>query len=276
MTVSEIQTSLIVDESSDTRFGSTPQIPFDASRRSSTCQRATDALKFNSRRIADLAQRDDVPRELPKSSHLPHDWALKDLPTCWNDCASPAVCVQTGSCRCVESDCPLRRENPLLTLKRDYIYHDPAKSPLGTYAAPTTILATTVDHKDLFDVLLPHAKAYIDKHPDFLKVHVADGYEGQEAIENSECHKLQDRHCFSADNIMYRAMRHIQVPAEQAELIVLPVYQQCKGAPFMLHDVTHHAETLVPEILAGKKRMATVMTHDWGICIAFSWWVSFA
>jgi hypothetical protein len=124
---------------------------------------------------------------------------------------------------------------------------------------------------DWQDVLLPQARAYLAAHPDFIKVHVADGYEGQEAIEAAKCHQLQDTHCFSADNIMYRAMRHISVPAEDAELVVLPVYQHCTDADFLLHDVMNHAVTTIPGINTGEKRVSLVMTHDWGICIAFAW-----
>jgi len=120
-------------------------------------------------------------------------------------------------------------------------------------------------------VLLPAARQYIDVHPEFIKVHVADGYEGQEAFENAQCHKLGSKHCFSADNILYRAMRHIAVSADEAELIVLPVYQHCDDAKFILHDVMAFATTTIHGIETGEKRIGLVLTHDWGICIAFAW-----
>jgi hypothetical protein len=67
---------------------------------------------------------------------------------------------------------------------------------------------------------------------------------------------------------MYRAMRSISVPAEQADLIVLPVYQHCEGAEFLLHDVMKYASQTIPDLV--NKRVSLVMTHDWGICINFA------
>jgi hypothetical protein len=124
---------------------------------------------------------------------------------------------------------------------------------------------------DWHDVLLPSALEALLAHPDFIKIHVADGYPGQAAIEGAECHKLQDKHCFSADSIMYKAMRKVQVSAKKADVIVLPVYQHCTGAEFMLHDVMHWASTNIDGIKTGEKTVAVVLTHDWGICIAFAW-----
>lgn len=210
-------------------------------------------------------------------------WALKDLPTCFNDCDSPTVCVQTGSCRCVQADhCAPKRENPLLSLgKRPASASSSSSnalghglgSNLGTLAGYSPILAQAVAKVDWRDVLLPHAREALHANPEPIKVHVADGYEGQEAIESAECHKLQSTHCFSADNVLYRAMRHISVPADEADLVVLPVYQHCTGAPFMLHDVVHYASETIPGIKDKTKPVSLVMTHDWGICIAFSWYV---
>jgi hypothetical protein len=107
---------------------------------------------------------------------------------------------------------------------------------------------------------------------DFPKLYVVDGYPGQEAIESAECHKLQKKHCFSADSIMYKAMRHLSVAdPKDAELVVLPVYQHCDGAKFLLHDVMHYANENIPGVKDGTKKVALVLTHDWGICIAFAW-----
>ena len=66
-------------------------------------------------------------------------------------------------------------------------------------------------------------------------------------------------------------MRHISVPAEEAELIVLPVYQHCEENKFFLHDVMGYARDNVPGVRTGEKKVALVLTHDWGICIAFAW-----
>jgi hypothetical protein len=68
-------------------------------------------------------------------------------------------------------------------------------------------------------------------------------------------------------------MRHISVPADQADLIVLPVYQHCTGADFMLHDVMGFARETIPGVKTGEKPVSVVMTHDWGICIAFAWYI---
>jgi hypothetical protein len=120
-------------------------------------------------------------------------------------------------------------------------------------------------------VLLPAAREALNANPDFIKVHVADGYEGQQEIESAECHKLQSQHCFSADSVLYRAMRHLSGPADDADLVVLPVYQHCTGAPFNLHDVAHYASETIPGVKDKTKPVSVVMTHDWGICIVFAW-----
>ncbi|KIR28238.1 hypothetical protein I309_02888 [Cryptococcus deuterogattii LA55] len=111
----------------------------------------------------------------------------------------------------------------------------------------------------------------LEAHPNFVKVHVADGYEGQEEIEAASCHKLQETSCFSADSIMYRALRHMSVLADEAELVVVPVYQQCKGTQFLLHDAMHHASETIQTVKNGEKKVALVLTHDWGICVDFAW-----
>lgn len=272
-----------VDESADVRFGSTGQIPFNASRRSHLCDRASDAVRYASARLAAYHDLSEVPemKEAPrKVSWRPHSWALRELPTCWNDCDSPTICVQTGSCRCVQADdCPPRRENPLLLLsQRSSPSSGRSESPstlagshLGSLAGYSPILAEAVSHIDWRDILLPHAREALQANPDFIKIHIADGYDGQTEIEAAECHKLQSTHCFSADNVLYRAMRHLSVPAEEADLVVLPVYQHCTGAPFALHDVMHYASETIPGIKEKTKPVSVVMTHDWGICIAFSW-----
>jgi hypothetical protein len=261
-------TLTILDESADTRFGSTGQIPFNSSRRTHTCKRSEEAVRYNTDRSRQIRQGTAAKRL--ETAWQPHQWAIKDLPTCWNDCDSPVVCVQTGDCRCVPVDCPPRRDNPLLGLKTPST-PKAGYSPLGVHKGYSGTLIKATERMDWQDVLLPQARAYLAAHPDFIKVHVADGYEGQEAIEAAKCHQLQDTHCFSADNIMYRAMRHISVPAEDAELVVLPVYQHCTDADFLLHDVMNHAVTTIPGINTGEKRVSLVMTHDWGICIAFAW-----
>jgi len=65
-------------------------------------------------------------------------------------------------------------------------------------------------------------------------------------------------------------MRHISVPAAE-DLIVLPVYQHCTGADFRLHDVTQYATQTIPGIATWQEPVSVVMTHDWGISIAFAW-----
>ncbi|ORY29661.1 hypothetical protein BCR39DRAFT_531489 [Naematelia encephala] len=253
-------------ESADIRFGSTGQIPFNSSRRSHLCQRAEQAVRHSSAPLANT----QPPLRLSKS---PNDWAIKDLPACWNDCSSPTICVQTGDCRCVTANsCPPRRDNPLLLLRKVAAAASGASSsPLGILKGYDPILAETVATLDFRDVLLPEARAAVAAHPEYLKVHVADGYEGQEQIESADCHNLQETHCFSADSIMYKALRHISVPAKEAEMVVLPVYQHCTGADFSLHDVMAFARQTIDGVESGDKPLSVIMTHDWGICIAFAW-----
>lgn len=268
-------------ESADSRFGFTPQIPFNSSRRAHLCERAHDAHTFYSElvtRAQDSAKaaagNDDKPvaKPLKLNSH-PNDWALKPLAPCWNDCSSPTVCMQTGTCRCVQADsCPRRRENPLIALARGVRAPIPeTKSPLGQFKGYDPILADMVPKVDWRDILYPEARAYLAANPDFIKVHVVDGYEGQHEIESADCHNLQQSHCFSADAILYKAMRKMQVSAEEADLIVLPVYQQCTGQDFMLHKVWHYASKTIKGVNEQEKVMSAVMTHDWGICLAFDW-----
>ncbi|KAK8854600.1 hypothetical protein IAR55_003339 [Kwoniella newhampshirensis] len=209
----------------------------------------------------------------PKTSLHPHDWAYRKLPACWNDCDSPTICVQTGDCKCVQADhCHPKRQNPLIGLHPPAAESDEStKSHLGALAGYSHALVKAVQSVDWRDVLLPAARDALAAHPGFIKVHVADGYEGQEAIEAAPCHKLQKTHCFSADHVMYEALRAMSVPAEEAQLVVLPVYQQCKDQPFLLHDVMHHAAETIPGVKTGEKTVALVMTHDWGICISFAW-----
>ncbi|WWC71348.1 uncharacterized protein I206_105303 [Kwoniella pini CBS 10737] len=273
-------------ESADIRFGSTGQIPFNSSRRLHLCGQAEKAIMHNFDRLSAAKQavnkvENGQEAHAWESDHgvntksEPHSWALKDLPACYNDCNSPAICIQTGDCKCVQADhCQPRRENSILSLNpiaSPEISSDTAKSQLGSLAGYSPILLNAVSKTDWRDILLPSAREALRINPDFVKVHVADGYKGQDTIEASDCHKLQTKHCFSADSIMYKALRHMQVPAEEAELIIVPVYQQCKGTEFLLHDAMHHALENIPGTKTGEKTIALVLTHDWGICVAFAW-----
>nr|XP_019006535.1 uncharacterized protein I203_00124 [Kwoniella mangroviensis CBS 8507]OCF69996.1 hypothetical protein I203_00124 [Kwoniella mangroviensis CBS 8507] len=274
-------------ESADLRFGSTGQIPFNSSRRLHLCGQAEQAVMYNFDRLSAAKQavnkvENDQEAHVWKGEHgvntkiSPHSWALKDLPACYNDCNSPAICVQTGTCKCVQADhCQSKKENPILSLYPVVTSEisSNTKSHLGSLAGYSSILVNSVNKTDWRDILLPQARDALMIDPDFIKVHVADGYKGQDEIEASDCHKLQTKHCFSADSIMYKALRHMQVPAEEAELVVIPVYQQCKGTKFLLHDGVHHAMENIPGVKSGEKTMALVLTHDWGICVAFSWYI---
>lgn len=209
-----------------------------------------------------------------KNTHKPIEWAMKDLPPCWNDCAAPTVCVQTGSCRCVQAECPTRRVNPLSLASTSAMTPKPfaeGKSALGKLRPFANVLGDDVRAGNWEDLLLPSFRAQYGKNASLPALHVVDGYPGQEEIESAACHKLQTKHCFSADSIMYRAMRHLSVPAEEAELIILPVYQHCDGAKFLLHDVMAYAGETIPGVRTGEKKVAITLTHDWGICIAFAW-----
>ncbi|BEI84769.1 hypothetical protein CcaverHIS002_0501700 [Cutaneotrichosporon cavernicola] len=266
-------------ESADSRFGFTNQIPSNSSRRSHLCERAHDAHVY----YTDMAEKSKkatkatsatVPNgNAPALGAHPDDWALKRLPACWNDCAAPTVCMQTGKCRCVQADsCPRRRENPLTAIARGpRMPIMPNSSPLGKFKGYGSVLQDMVPKVDWRDLLYPEARAYLAAHPEFIKVHVVSGYPGEQEIESADCHNLQPSHCFSADSIMYKAMRRLSVPAEQADLIVLPVYQHCTGADFILHDVWNHAANTIKGINDYSKATSLVMTHDWGICLAFDW-----
>ncbi|WVR09403.1 hypothetical protein IAU60_006470 [Kwoniella sp. DSM 27419] len=270
-------------ESADMRFGTSGQIAFNSSRRTHLCERAERSVRYNFQRLSTARQavnKVENGQEAhvwksdkgTRTKHTPHDWALKELPACWNDCDSPSICVQTGDCKCVQADqCHRKRENPILSLWPivQEAQASSGKSHLGALAGYSHTLTNAVAKVDWKDVLLPSARAAITAHPDFIKVHVADGYKEQQEIESAECMKLQTKHCFSADAIMYKALRHIQVSADEADLIVIPVYQQC--FKFLLHDAIHHATQTIPAVKSGEKPMSLVLTHDWGICISFAW-----
>jgi hypothetical protein len=267
-------------ESADTRFGDSGQIAFNASRRLHLCDRAHASQKYFSDMAESLTKEAEdaeagkpFTHALKRISPHPDSWTLKDMAPCWNDCNSPTVCMQTGSCRCVQADnCARRRENPLIALGRGiHPTSEKVASPLGSLGGFDKVLARMVDKIDWRDLLLPEGRDYLQAHPEFIKVHVVSGYDREQEIEAADCHNLQPSHCFSADSIMYKAMRHISVPADQADLIILPVYQHCEGADFVLHDVWSYASNTIPGINQGTKPVSLIMTHDWGICLAFTW-----
>ena len=212
-------------------------------------------------------------------SKQPHDWTMRDLPPCWNDCSSPTICISTGSCRCVSAECPETRPNPFLhdspfspfAAQNAQAKNSKPKSALGKLGGYPTTLIDDVARANWFDLVPSSSRAYLSKNANFPKIHLVDDFPGQAEMDSAPCQKLQKQHCFSADNIMYRAMKHLSVPPAEAEIIVLPVYQPCQGTEFLLHDLMAHAGEKVPEIKTGEKKVALVLTHDWGICIAFAW-----
>ncbi|KAJ9095023.1 hypothetical protein QFC21_005816 [Naganishia friedmannii] len=260
-------------ETADFRYGSTGDIPFDISKRSHECRRVEMALDRmesfisripNTNEINSVDPIDAIRRPLAATiSRLPHDWVLRELPTCMNHCENPVKCVQTGHCRCIATDeCPTKRANPLT----------PLELPTGNKLISITTNADfvkAVGNLRWQDVILPSAMRVMETFPDLIKVHVVSGYENEEAIEAADCHKLQTKHCFSADSILYRAMRTISVKPEEADLIILPVYQHCDGAPFLLHDVMKYATQTVPNLI--NRPVSLTLTHDWGICEDFAW-----
>lgn len=264
------------DETADIKYGWTGDIPFNASLRMHECQRVEEALDFTlgkkkSQGVIDhdIVMHEEFTVDLAQKTHSvpaaakPHEWKDRDYPVCMNDCTSPTICVNNGECRCIQADdCPVEARNPI--------------APIAVSSHSRLIKITTnddfvkaVDKISWKDLLLPEAKRVLDEFPDFIKVHIVSGYKGEEAIEALPCHKLGDNHCFSADSVMYKAMRKISVPAEEADLIILPAYQQCKGGPFLLHDIHSHAHKTIKNFLTRPKTV--ILTHDWGICISFAW-----
>jgi hypothetical protein len=240
------------------------------------CQRVEEALDFTLGKQksqgatdTDVVMHEEFTVDLAHKTHSikatakPHDWKDRDYPVCMNDCSSPTVCVNNGECRCIQADnCPVEARNPI------------APIPVSAHSRLIKIttnddFAKAVSKISWKDLLLPEAKRVIDEFPGFIKVHIVSGYEGEDEIEALDCHKLGDNHCFSADSIMYKAMRIISVPAEQADLIILPAYQQCVGGSFLLHKIYHHALQTIPNFRTRPKTV--VLTHDWGICINFAW-----
>lgn len=260
------------------RFGSTGVIPFNASRRLHVCDRVERSVMGHQHALQATQAHVDAsngPKTAQRplsahTSHLPHKWSLKGLPPCWNDCSSPLVCVKTDDCQCVQSDSCPPRENPLVRAQAA-IKKAAHKSHLGELAGPSETLVNTLKTVDWRDVLLPEARAALLAHPEFIKLHVVTGYDNETMMEAADCHKLQSTHCFSADNIMYRAMRQLSTTAEDADLIVLPVYQHCQGVQFLLHKIMKFATDYIPKIKTGEKPVALMLTHDWGICIEFAW-----
>lgn len=255
-------------EDADIRYGSTGDIPFAASKRHYECARVESAMKRalvipqpEVESSNDLAAQ--APMRLLPLSKRPDNWVNKNMLTCMNDCSNPLICVKTDHCRCIHAaECPIRRISPLL--------------PRWTKSPNSIIKITTQEDfveasrkKDWKDVLLPQAARVINEFPDLMKVHVVSGYPGEAEIEAAPCHKLAETHCFSADSIAYRALRQVSVPADEAELIVVPVYQHCDGAPFQLHDVLKYASDTIPNL--NNRPIALYMTHDWGICREFAW-----
>ena len=55
---------------------------------------------------------------------------------------------------------------------------------------------------------------------------------------------------------------------------MLTVYQQCKGVEFTIHDVQANARDNITGVREVEKRVSAVLTHDWGVCIQFAWYVS--
>lgn len=261
------------DETADFRYGGTGDIPFDSSKRSHECKRVEMALKRMRSLLTTVPSTNEINSEdfisalrrplAATISRRPSDWVLRELPTCMNHCDNPVKCVQTGHCRCIQTDeCPTKRGNPLT----------PLELPTGNKLISITTNADfvkAVGNLRWQDVILPSAMRVMETYPDLIKVHVVSGYENEEAIEAAECHKLQSKHCFSADSILYRAMRTISVKPEDADLIILPVYQHCDGAPFLLHDVMKFATLTVPEVI--NRPVSLILTHDWGICEDFAW-----
>lgn len=238
-------------EAADIRYGSTGDIPWKASKRNWECEKVERALE-RVEQTPDLRSTSLSPR--------PSQWRDKLLTTCMNDCSNPLVCVKTDDCRCIHADeCPVARQSPL-----EPRWQRPVTKLISITTQDDFVRA--VRRKNWRDMLLPEASRIIDG---TLKVHVVSGYEGEAEIEAAACHKLQDNHCFSADSIAYRAMRSVSVPANEADLIVIPVYQHCDGAPFILHDVMAYADKTIPHFK--ERPVALYMTHDWGICKEFAW-----
>jgi hypothetical protein len=180
-----------------------------------------------------------------------------------NHCDNPLICVQDGHCRCIQADdCITERANPLTPLEL------PAGRKLISIATNEDFVKA-VGNLRWQDVVLPSAMRVLKNFPDLIKVHVVTGYDHEEEDEAAECHKLQSSHCFSADNIMYRAMRTISVPVDEADLIIIPVYQACDTVHFALHEMIPYAIRTIPDF---QNRASTViLTHDWGLCINFAW-----
>jgi len=91
------------------------EILFDASTPKTLCQAFKEA---KSEALFKLGILIDYPEPItigqtPLPNNPPYQWRLSWLPPCENSCDHPTICVDTGSCTCVEASCPPRRHSAL-------------------------------------------------------------------------------------------------------------------------------------------------------------------
>jgi hypothetical protein len=228
-------------------------------------------------------------------------WLLNDQPGCYNDCSYPLVCMDTGSCKCVQANC----------MMDSALWHDFVGGPSATVTATpasqwtTTDLVKAVQAQAIEDILLPGARDIFRTRQTLWKpIHVAGVETGMnpkiiEATNDMRCihvieEKDRDVGSFSADWVLFNALHEI-FPAEQkirpvvtnasmatttVPLVAVPYYQGCYRNA--LHMSNEHVTDRLRDVESDMRRLyghindvgdgaLWIMTHDFGGCVRSYW-----
>ncbi|EJT98904.1 hypothetical protein DACRYDRAFT_110241 [Dacryopinax primogenitus] len=248
------------------RTSTMPQ--FSASIPKAECQRMTRALDKVRRDLATLSLdlltgKNGIQTRLGPVS----EWSNTGLPACTNMCDHPTVCVDTGDCQCVLSSCPSASRFPFSAFANLPTLSFPPMLEPPSQQNPTALLEM-VQRSSWRNVLRPQASRYIGTNEPWPKIHVAEHtpqlktwLEG----EGAEVSKLSHYHCFSADVSMELPLREVSVPAEEAEMIFMPFYQN--RAQWLFGEEWKFMRETIPGL--DPHKVVIPFTHDFGACM---WW----
>jgi hypothetical protein len=202
------------------------------SRRQTLCARldtARTVARGKLDRLASLPKPIKLAR-VPLPTGSATEWRHRDLPACANDCDHPTVCLDTGSCMCVESACPVRSRFPFASLARLSTLSHPAKLAEKLDLLHPDVLRLSVGRSNwLANVVRPQAARHLARAPKFMPINLTRLPDDIQRLRDDDAERFDKLRtngngCFSADSTLERGVKNMSRPVTDDGLVFLPQY----------------------------------------------------
>ncbi|GFZ52393.1 hypothetical protein JCM24511_10166 [Saitozyma sp. JCM 24511] len=255
------------------------------SRPKALCTRLKSARDTAQKRLDRLASFTwpITPDEAALPTGSPAEWRLRHLPACTNLCDHPTICVDTGSCMCVQSSCPALSRFPFASSANLPVLSYPPPAFDDSQLLEPNILEDQVNRSTWLSVLRPHAARYLARSPQFMQVNVTrlpDDAQNDRDRNPEPYDKLHNNQygCYSADSALERGLKQISTEYSDGGLVFLPYYHGFSHQGWVFNNewkvMPHHTlddwyenarQHYFPPGF-DEAMLVIPFAHDWGPC----------